>query len=144
MCCAVQYKTQLESLRSKVVEDMDTVKRRDNLDFVQVDLGFRVSEAHQRLQGLASTVGWRRLPFTSDHGWCSLHSQLVGLAVSSGSLYAECLMHLCAYAGGPCRAEGEAGAVSVGDDCWHHAIGQRFCGGLLSVFTSWSTASTGV
>jgi len=31
------YKTQLESLRSKVVEDMDTVKRRDNLDFVQVD-----------------------------------------------------------------------------------------------------------
>jgi hypothetical protein len=31
------YKQQLESLRSKVVEDMDTVKRRDNLDFVQVD-----------------------------------------------------------------------------------------------------------
>lgn len=32
----VQYKEQLESLRSKVVEDMETVKRRDNLDFVEV------------------------------------------------------------------------------------------------------------
>jgi hypothetical protein len=34
----LQYKQQLESLRSKVVEDMDTVKRRDNLAFVQVQL----------------------------------------------------------------------------------------------------------
>ena len=32
----LQYKQQLDSLRSKVVEDMETVKRRDNLDFVQV------------------------------------------------------------------------------------------------------------
>jgi hypothetical protein len=38
LLCTLQYKTQLESLRAKVVEDMDTVKRRDNLDFVQVGL----------------------------------------------------------------------------------------------------------
>ena len=34
---APQYKQQLESLRAKVVEDMDTVKRRDHLEFVEVD-----------------------------------------------------------------------------------------------------------
>ena len=32
-----QYKKQLEDLRAKVVEDMDVVKRRDGLTFVNVD-----------------------------------------------------------------------------------------------------------
>ena len=123
VCCALQYKTQLESLRSKVVEDMDTVKRRDNLDFVQVGLT-------PGCRRVAFTVGWRCLSVTSDHGLCSLHSQLVGLAVPSGSLFAGHLMHLSACAGGPCRAEGEAGAVSVGDDCWRDACDRpaRFVG----------------
>ena len=147
VCCALQYKTQLESLRSKVVEDMDTVKRRDNLEFVQVGLGSRVSEAQQRLQGLKITVGWRGLSVRLNHGWCSLHSQLVGLAVFSGSLFAGHLMHLSACAGGPCRAEGEAGAVSVGDECLRDACDRpaKFVGAAqLVVFTSCSTALTDV
>ncbi len=33
----LQYKSQLERLRAKVVEDMEVVKRRDHLEFVEVD-----------------------------------------------------------------------------------------------------------
>ena len=34
---AMQYKEQLEDLKTKAAEDMDSVKRKDHLDFVNVD-----------------------------------------------------------------------------------------------------------
>jgi hypothetical protein len=81
----VQYKTQLESLRSKVVEDMDTVKRRDNLDFVQVGL-IKGCSRSPRLGAKGC------LSFTSDLRWCTVQMQLVGLAVPGGSLCSQHLM----------------------------------------------------
>ena len=33
----MQYKQQLSSIRQKAIEDMDVVKRRDGLEFVNVD-----------------------------------------------------------------------------------------------------------
>lgn len=35
--CVVQYKEQIASLKSKAVEDMESVKRKDHLEFVEVD-----------------------------------------------------------------------------------------------------------
>ena len=33
----VQYKEQLEGLKAKAAEDMETVKRKDHLEFVSID-----------------------------------------------------------------------------------------------------------
>ena len=34
----VQYKTELDKIKEQAIEKMDIAKRRDDLDFVQIDL----------------------------------------------------------------------------------------------------------